>query len=158
MRQWTVCVIWVSRCRALVLRCLFSSAPTLAPGILSLSVTVSSAKILRKRERESSSFGGVGINRADSRLDIHPRSSCHVPGKPCPELSVDFSNVSAETGHFFSDSVTVNCDLGFVKDDGNNNVTSYDVTCDVDGNWDFTNPCTSERSQTCRDISHNRKP
>ena len=61
--------------------------------------------------------------------------------KDCPGATVSNSNVTGEAGHVYGDSVTVQCDHGFVRDDGGNNATSYDITCGVDATWSDNNAC-----------------
>ena len=68
--------------------------------------------------------------------------------KDCPGVTVLNSNVTDEAEHVYGDSVTVQCDHGFVRDDGSNNATSYDITCGVNTAWSDNNACTSESVDT----------
>ena len=68
--------------------------------------------------------------------------------KDCPDATVLNSNVMDQAEHVYGDSVTVQCDQGFVRDDGSNNVTSYDITCGVNATWSDNNACTRKSVDT----------
>ncbi len=64
--------------------------------------------------------------------------------KDCPAIDIGYSDVIGATG-VYGNNITVNCSQGFVKDDGHNNMTSYDITCDVTAQWSFIRNCTSKQ-------------
>ena len=69
---------------------------------------------------------------------------CLCSEKDCPGVTLLNSNVTDEVGHVYGDSLFVQCGVGFVKDNGNNNLTSYDIICGADANWDDTRACISK--------------
>ena len=78
-------------------------------------------------------------------MQVH---KCVFSEKDCPGATVLNSNVTDDAGHVYGDSVTVQCDHGFVRDDGSNNTTSYGIICGVNATWSDNNACTRKSVDT----------
>ena len=63
--------------------------------------------------------------------------------KDCPSATVGNSNGTMESGYVYNDTVIVVCNHGYVRDDGNNNLTTYEIGCVADATWSDVTACTS---------------
>ena len=77
------------------------------------------------------------------RFCINNYISHSIVERPCPETKFGNSDASSVgiTG-VYGDSRTVTCDLGYVTE-ADNDQLSYTTSCDEDGQWTFKYNCTS---------------